>query len=160
MLLISLITVPTFAAVSKLEYKVPEQQLFARMFLKKELTMPQVKIFNKYGVEIYSTNELDLHLKNNALQAIKNNNVLNGENSFNQFVRGATNKDGQTLSLNNLADQELILVESWCAWFDKSQQQRENITALLDELTDKKVTWIALDVDPKKMKNVTIKTVE
>ena len=70
MLLTSLfLATQAFATVNKLEYKVPEQQLFARMFLKKELTMPQVKIFNKHGVEIYSTNELDLQLKNNALNS-------------------------------------------------------------------------------------------
>lgn len=143
------------AEVVKQDLTVTDSVLFQRMFVEKSISMPQLRVFNQKGVQLYGTDSTDESLKKNLLAAIKNSDKK-GENSFDKHLSGVVDAKGEPVKLATTKSSNLIIVESYVDWFDGSKVQRKNIKEVLSQVGNQDVLWLTLDVDPKKISGATV----
>lgn len=147
------------AEITKQTLNIPDALLLKRMFIEKSITMPQLKVFNNKGALLYETNKKDDKLTSNVLSAIQKKETQD-DNQFEPHLVGFLDAEGNKITLKSIASNKLIFVESYVDWFDASKSQRQELEQVLAKLKDKDVLWLELDVDPKKMKNMSMTVTE
>ncbi|WP_448546725.1 hypothetical protein [Thalassotalea fusca] len=149
------------AGIEKQKLAVSEEVLFKRMFVEKTISMPQLKVYNSDGVLLYGTDKADHALKESVLNAVSKLNKQ-GDNHFNKHLAGIVDKQGNAITLDNIKNKEIIIVESYVDWFEDSQKQRKELEEIFAKIQNQDILWLELDVDPKKMSgaNVTVTNIE
>jgi homoserine acetyltransferase len=147
------------AEITKQTLNISDAVLLKRMFIEKSITMPQLKLFNNKGALLYETNKKDDKLTNNVLSAIQKQETQE-DNQFDAHLFGFLDAQGSKITLKSIDSSKLIFVESYVDWFDASKSQRQDLEQVLAQLEDKDILWLELDVDPKKMKNMSMTITE